>query len=110
MSLKLYPLNDFCVDVTLTDRAGAPITSGSVTAFLSTSKEPSATAADAALSVTATYSGAGGVWNVTIDAAVLTLALLNTHFANATPYLIVQLVGAVRVWQKCKYSTSRKAA
>lgn len=113
-TLELYPLNDFIAQVTLkdVDATGAeiPVTTGTVTAFLATSNGPTATAADPTLSVSAVYTGAGGVWLITIDAAVLTASLLALHFATVTPYLIVQKTGAVRVYAKCKYKAERAAA
>ena len=110
---QLSPLNDFVATVTLMD-VGAdgvetPIAAGTVTAFFATSHTSDATAADAALTTSASYTGAGGVWLIRFDAATLTKTLLDSLFVTATPYLIVQLTGAVRVWKKCQYIESRAA-
>jgi hypothetical protein len=114
MSLpELTPLNDFIASVTLTDVDAAgeetPVIAGTVTAVFATSRDSDATAADPTLSTSATYTGAGGVWLIRFDAATLTESLLDTHFASASPYLIVQMTGAVRVWKRCKYVASRAA-
>lgn len=111
--ITLYPLNDFLVKVSLrtvdsVTGIETPLTTGTVTAFLSTGNGPTATAADASLSVSATHIGKG-VWLIAIDAAVLTPTLLDPLFASATPYLIVQQTGGVRVYAAVTYTTSRPA-
>lgn len=110
----LYPLNDLAVSVRLVDidattGAESNVTTGTVTAFLATSNGPTATAADATLNATVNYSGAGGWWTVTIDAAVLTAALLDTLFASVTPYLIIRRTNGIRVYVEMAYSASRPA-
>jgi hypothetical protein len=114
MTLPLItPLNDFVASVTImdVDSAGVetPVTTGTVTAFLATSRASDATAADPSLSVSASYSGADGVWLIRFDAATLTLSLLESLFTPESTYLIVQLAGAVRVWKKLRYLPSRPA-
>ena len=110
---QLSPLNDFIASVTLNDVSSAgvetPVTSGTVTAFFATSHTSDATAADASLTTSGVYTGAGGVWIVRFDAATLTKSLLDSKFTSATPYLIVEVSGAVRVWKKCHYNESRAA-
>jgi hypothetical protein len=112
-TIPIYPYNDLIVSATIMDISSAgvetPVTSGTVTAFLATSHASDATTADATLSVSAVYTGAGGVWIATIDATALTLALLDSLFASATPYLIFQKSGAVRAYAKCRYVSSRPA-
>jgi len=114
MAEKLYPLNDFAMFVKLKDidsETGvvAPLTEGTVTAFLATTNEADATAADGTLSVEAVHISSGK-WLVFFDASVLTLTLLETHFAAATPYLIVQQSNGFRVYEELEYSESRAAA
>lgn len=109
-----YALNDFIQEVTImdVDSTGTeiPVTTGTVTAFLATSNVPSATAADATLSVSAVYTGAGGVWLATFDKTVMTEAMLGSKFpTGVTPYLIVETTGGIRVYVKCKYKASRPA-
>jgi hypothetical protein len=106
-SYNLYPLNDFTLSVSLKDvdpTSGSvvPLTSGTVTAFLATSKTASATAADPTLSVLATSIG-GGKWLIAIDAAALTPTLLDTLFASTSPFLIVQQPGNLRVFVPLTY-------
>lgn len=114
MSVALSPLNDLSLSVTLKDvdpttGATSLITTGTVTAFLAVSNSPTATVADATLNATVNYSGASGKWTITIDASVLTAALLATLFASATPYLIIQRTNGVRVTVELLYSASRAA-
>lgn len=113
MSLTLFAFNDFVKTVTIeqVDAAGAvqPVSTGTVTAFLATSKDTTAVAAHASLSTTAVYTGAGGIWLITLDAAVLTQTLLDTYFATTTPYLIVSLPNGIRVYAKVRYKSTRPA-
>jgi hypothetical protein len=116
----LVPLNDFTVHVPIhynhaTTGTKTPLTTGTVTGFISTSKTSSATAADATLEASLVYVGgnpietgssvnhAAGTWQFQLDAAVLTLALLEQHFANATPYLIVKSDNNIRRWKALNY-------
>lgn len=97
----------------------APITTGSVTGFLATSKGPSATAADASLQASLTYVGgnsdgeggtyAAGTWLFQLDAAALTPNLLSTHFAGARPYLIVERTNDLRVAIPLTYASEEQA-
>jgi hypothetical protein len=107
----LYPLNDFAfiATVRVANASGALVAleTGTPTAFLATSDSPTATAADATLQMTPTYTGTGGKWLVSFDASVLTPALLATLFGSATPYVILQFTGAVRVVVECAYLASR---
>lgn len=111
--LVLYPLNPFVVKTAL--RTVHPVTgvetrltTGTVTAFLSTDNGPTATAADPSLSVSATHIG-NGVWLIAFDAAVLTPALLDPLFSATTPYLIVQQPGGIRVYAPVTYVPARPA-
>jgi hypothetical protein len=109
-----YALNDFIQEITIMDvdstGTEVPVTTGTVSAFLATSNVPSATAADPSLSVSAVYTGAGGVWLATFDKSVMTEATLGTAFpTGTTPYLIVETTGGIRVYVKCKYKASRPA-
>ena len=114
MATKVYlnPLNDLNLKVHLDeiDATGAlvPVTSGTVTAFLATSKDSTAVAADPSLSVAAVYLSAGD-WLVTFDAAILTSALLAAKFASATPYCVVAAPGRVRVYIPLVYGDARLA-
>ena len=110
----LYPLNDLALSVKLeeispTTGAKTLVTTGAVTAFLATSNGPTAAVADATLNATVNYSGAGGKWIVTIDAAILTAALLNTLFVATIPYLIVVRANGVRVYVELAYLAARPA-
>ena len=114
----LYPLNDLAFTVVLkkidttvgsaTLGKAIALTTGTVTAFLATANTPTATAADASLSVTLTHI-ANGKWLVHFDGASLTASLLNTHFAAATPYMIIQATGDVRTYVELEYQASRPA-
>jgi hypothetical protein len=113
MATYLYPLNDLALSVTLkevsaTTGAVTVLTTGTVTGFLATSSGPTATAADPSLVATCNYSSALGKWVVTIDAAILTASLLNTHFAAATPYLILQSASNFRTYITLTYSAGRE--
>jgi hypothetical protein len=102
--IKLAPLTDFSVVVgplksVPSTGTKAAITTDTVTGFLATSKSSSATAADATLSASCTYVGGNsdgeggtyeaGMWLFQLDASVLTVNLLSTHFAATPPYLII---------------------
>lgn len=125
MSRPLNPLNKFfrtvvIEDVDDTTGATIPVVSGTLTAFLATSNEPDATAADATLSVTGTHVGVDvpddthpfplGTWLVEIGGNTLTVSLLDSLFTNATPYLIVIYSDLDRVYEKLTYQRTRKAA
>jgi hypothetical protein len=115
----LSPLNDFNRTVLLEVVDGVtgvitPVTTGTVTGFLATSNLPTAGSADASLSVSGVYIGGAngyeaGTWLFAIDAAVLTPALLDTHFASATPYFIVGRVSGVRRYEKLAYKPALAA-
>lgn len=112
MATYLYPLNDLALELTLktvdaSTGAVSVLSSGTVTGFLSTSNSPTATAADASLVATVNYSTTKQKWIVTIDAAILTASLLNTHFAAATPYLILESANNFRGYVTLTYSASR---
>lgn len=116
---QLNPLNDFVRVVNLkrinsSTGAEEPITTGSPTGFLATSKEPDATTAHASLSANGVYIGAtagyeAGDWMFQLDAAVLTKALLETYFLTGVPYFIVNLASDVRVYEQLDYAASRAA-
>ena len=115
----LYPLNDLYLTVQLqqvssTTGEVSALTTGSPTCFLATANTPAATAADPTLAGTITHVGTAaagnlGTWLVTFDAAALTAALLNTHFASVTPYCIINLTGGIRVYIQLAYAASRPA-
>lgn len=117
---ELTPLNDLDITIVLEDintstGTKTPITTGTVTGFLATSSAPDATTADATLSVTGTHVGGNpklsgvtgnydsGTWLFHLDASVLTIALLNTLFAQSTPYFIATKTNAVRKVGKLTY-------
>lgn len=110
---ELSPLNDFIFSLPVTDidTDGSEIfvTTGTVSAFLATSPDPTADAADDNLRASLSYTGANGVWLGRFDAATLTPTLLDATFATTPPYLIVQRDGGFRVYEKLKYKASRKA-
>lgn len=113
LPLTLYAANDFFVKAKLTTGSPTtgdvtPLTSGTVTAFLSTTNGPSAVAADPALSMAPTHLG-GGIWLIFFDAGVLTAPLLDPLFAASPPYLIVEQPGGVRVYASVTYAPSRPA-
>jgi hypothetical protein len=109
---SLFPLNDLAFLVTLytinpTTAAKEKITSGTVTAFLAAANTPTATAADPTLTGTVAYVSAKGRWLVTFDGAALTAALLASSFGSATPYLIVEKAGDVRIAIELAYTATR---
>lgn len=111
--ITLSPLNDFAAKVKLKQvdsatGAVSPLTTGTVTAFFATSILPTATAAHASLSTSATHIG-DGVWLVLFDAAILTPALLDGLFTSTPPVLIAQQVGGMRVWAPVTYLAARPA-
>jgi hypothetical protein len=107
----LSPLNDlaFLATIRVVNASGSltALETGSPTAFLALSDSPTATAADVSLVTTPTYTGAGGKWLVSFDAAVLTPALLASLFGSVTPYVIISFPGAIRVAVQCAYLASR---
>lgn len=113
MAIYLYPLNDLSLEVklkTVNSETGAKeaLTTGTVTAFLATANTPTASAADATLSVSCVHIGSGK-WLAQFDGATLTATLLNTLFSAATPYCIVQAAGDIRAYVELTYSASREA-
>lgn len=101
MSIKLHPLNDlaYVATVKTVTAAGAlaPLETGTASCFLATSESPTATAADASLVGTATYTGVNGKWLVAYDAAALTPSLLASLFAAVTPHSILTFTDGIRV-------------
>jgi len=109
----IYPLNDFAMfaklkDINNTTGAVTPLTTGTVAAFISDASGPDAVTVDATLSTSAIHV-AGGKWLVFLDASVLTVELLDEHFAEATPYLIVQQADGFRVYHELAYTAAREA-
>lgn len=108
----VYPLNDFAFIATLKvpNSLGVLVAleSGTPSAFLAVSDSPTATAADATLVMTPTYTGAGGKWLVAFDASVLTAALLATLYAATTPYVIIAFPNSIRVAVECAYLASKQ--
>jgi hypothetical protein len=109
---ELTPLNDLDITIKLEDintstGTRTPITTGTVTGFISTSALINATTADAALSVSGVYVGGNpkvsgetgnydaGTWLFHLDASALTYSLLNGLFASAVPYFHVSKSNAV---------------
>ena len=113
MKLKLYALNDFAVKAKLKDVNSdgeiVPLTTGVVTAFISTGYTSTATAADPSLNCAVTHIG-DGFWLIKLDAAVLTASVLGAIFTGSTvPYLIIQQSNGIRVYAEMEYLPSRKA-
>lgn len=110
----LNPLNDQVWTVPLTETntttsATTPLTTGTVTAFLATAKD-STTAADATLNCTVNYSGAGGIWTISLDASVLVKSLLDTLFGvTGKAYLIVIVQNAIWVRLELDYEPAAQA-
>lgn len=122
-TITISPLNDVVIKVRLSNVVAGtitPITAGTVVGFLATSYDPAATAADVTLQANLTYiggnsDGLGGTheldaWQFTLDAAVMTIALLDSLFLTTQPYLIVQKTSDRRVYVPLKYSRSQPAA
>src|SRR5690349_12280123 len=124
MSRALNPLNKLFRTVLIEDVSGTtgatiPVVSGTLTAFLATSNSPTATAADGTLSVSGTHVGVSvpdathpfplGTWLIEIGGNALSVALLDSLFTTATPYLIVVYNDLDRVYEKLKYKRTRKA-
>jgi hypothetical protein len=123
MTLILDPKNAFWATiyipkVSLSDGTESGKTTGTVSAFLATSGDPDALAADSTLSVACTHIGqvsptAGqfplGTWLINIPKSALTTALLDQWFGDTSPYLIVEDDDSMRVETKLKYKRSRKA-
>lgn len=111
----LYPLNDLSYEIRFRkqnpDKPGStlPLEDGAVTVFLATSEAPTATTADATLSVSATHIN-NGWWRVTFEGNTLTAALMATHFASTSPVMIWTHSSGVRVAVLGTYSASREAA
>lgn len=108
----VYPLNDFAFLATLRvpNAAGVliPLETGTPSAFLALTDTPTEVAADPTLTMTPTYTGAGGRWLIAFDAAVLTPSLLATLFAATTPYVIVAFPNSIRVAIECAYLASKR--
>jgi hypothetical protein len=108
----LWPLNDFAKflksvkDISPTTGVLSDLTTGTITCFFSTGNLPTSTAADPSLSNTAIHVS-GSKWLVFFDAGVLTADLLDTKFAAAPPFLIVQYPSGFRVYFTGEYVASR---
>ncbi len=86
MAFNLFPSNDITLVTPLstvdpTTQQVTPLTSGTVQAFLATSNLPTATAADASLITTCSYSAQTRKWLIPFNGAVLTPSLLDGLFA-----------------------------
>lgn len=113
MATSLYPLNDFAMfaklkDISSSTGAVSNLTTGTVSFFIATSNAPDAEEADATLSGSATHVS-NGKWLVFLDASVLDPTLLDSLFATATPYLILQYSNGFRVYHELAYTASRQA-
>lgn len=122
----LSPSNDFVATIFLEDVDGVtfapvPLTSGVVSAFISTSNDPLATSIDPTLIVGVVHVGVAapaadqyplGTWGVVFPADILTPALLDPFFKDGgnTPYVIVVVSGGARVYQQLKYVRTRAAS
>lgn len=97
---KIYPKNDFDMVVPLKeviDGKVVNLTEGIVTAFIAITNTTDATAADPDLECEVEYLS-GANWQVTLDASLLTLSLLDGLFGDGTqPWLIVEHENGVRL-------------
>lgn len=103
----LSPLNDFVIRAFI-ERVDpvtgvvSPLVSGSLTGFLATSADPTATTADPTWSVAGVYIGGAnnfpdGTWQFEIDGTVLTVAACNAAFLTLQKaYFIVVKTGSIR--------------
>jgi hypothetical protein len=119
MSIALYPLNDLSVSVPIANvnasGVAVPVTVATITAFLATSNDPAATAADPTFVVTPVYTGTtvpvpggtAGVWLVQFDAAANfgNPALIDSLFRATPPWLIVQTTGGIRIAIPLSYTS-----
>lgn len=111
-AFTLWPLNDFAKfarlkDINTSTGEVTDLTTGTITAFFSTTNTPTSTAADASLSMSPTYVTAKARWLIFFDATVLTAALLAAQFGSTPPYLIIQYPSGFRVYFKGEYQASR---
>lgn len=117
---QLFPLNDVNWVVGPIEEVDAQgqrnaVTTGTVVGFLAASASPDATEAALALKANLAYVGGqvgytAGDWLFQLDAAVLTKALLDTHFAvTGKAYFHISRVGAVRAVEEIMYSPTRWA-
>lgn len=110
----IYPLNDFSFIVPLKDVDPAdgkvkPLLTGTVTFFLSVTDDPAtAVAADPAFAGSATHVGKGN-WLIQLDAAVMTVAKMETAFAAAPPFLMIQKPSGFLVNLPLAYQKKKKA-
>lgn len=115
MAFELNPSNDLSLQVTLKTvdpdtQDILPLTEGTVLAFLATSDSPTATAADATLTTTCTYSTKKKKWLVPFQGSALTPSLLASLFASTPPWCIVTANATdVRVAIDGEYVPSRVA-
>jgi hypothetical protein len=124
--IYLVPLNDFTIHCPIhynhaTTGTKTPLTTGTVTGMICTSNSSSATEADAALTASLVYVGGNiiatgspithpiGTWQFQLDAAALTLSLLDGLFATTTPYLIVKSDNNIRRWKALVYVPNLEA-
>lgn len=120
MSNPLTPLCDFARTFVLTQfdqtvGAYVPVIAGSVTCYIATASDAVAPA-DPSLTGSATYIGGvgsepAGTWFFGLDASVLTFALLDTLFNNATtkPWFVVLKPNGIRSVEALKYTRVNKA-
>lgn len=113
--IDLFPENDLAFTVKLYDVATptgvkGPLLGATVTCFLSTSNSPTATVSGSLSGTVVERTPTGqGVYLVTFDRSVLTAAALNTYFAAATPYCIIDQGGGIRAYIEMAYTVSRPA-
>jgi hypothetical protein len=117
----LAPDNDllrtfYLEDVDPVTFATTPVTTGTVTFFLSQTKDGSAAAtalSASAIHVGVTVAATGqyvlGTWGLELDATILTSAVLEPLFGATNgnkAYLIVTKAGAVRRYEQLTYATA----
>jgi hypothetical protein len=111
MAVPLSPENDLALVVTLktvgSNGGVIPLTEATCTTFLTTSSAPTATAVGG-LTGTVTETNTPGRYLVSYTAGTLAAATLATHFAAATPYLVVRQVNGFRVYVEMLYSAGRE--
>ncbi len=120
----LAPDNDllrtfYLEDVDPTTFALTPVTTGTVTFFLSQTKDGSA--ADPSLETSAVHVGVTvaatgqyvlGTWGLELDATILTAALLEPLFGPTNSnkaFLVVEKAGAVRRYEQLTYQSAYAA-
>lgn len=113
-AITLYPLNDLVLKATLKEvvdgsLTATPLTTGTVSAFISETNASTATAFDASLTTTGEYVAASKAWRIAFDADALDPELLAPLVTAGAAFVIIEQSGGFRTAVPVLVADSRPA-